>query len=145
MFFYPPPLLTLSCMHTTEKQYWRGALMAIHYWKGNCLNMTGVCYGELCSSHLYCKASLSVSTSRSFSSCCLWEEEKLVFSVVFFRVTVLITIFICAVDRKVRRSTTRFILSVGLLTGFIVCDKEMLVFSTAVLCHCLCFLSISDR
>lgn len=67
--------------HKTQRQYWRVMLMAIHYWKGNRLNMTGVCYGKLCSRHLYCRASLSVSTVRkSFPS-----------SVVFVSVTVLIT------------------------------------------------------
>lgn len=52
--------------------------------------MTGVCYGELCSRHLYCRASLSVGTVRSVSSLCLCVVEFLL-SVVFFSAAVLIT------------------------------------------------------
>lgn len=75
---YPPAFSPHSLMHAynTERRYWRGALMAIHYWKENRLNMTGVCYGELCSRHLYCSASLSVSTLRSFSSCFVCVEKR---------------------------------------------------------------------
>lgn len=53
--------------------------------------MTGVCYGELCSHHLYCRASLSVGTARSVSSLCLCVVEFSALSVVFFSAAVLIT------------------------------------------------------
>lgn len=55
--------------------------------------MTGVCYEELCSHHLYCRASLSVGTVRSVSSLCVCVcvVESFPLSVVFVIVTVLIT------------------------------------------------------
>lgn len=88
-FFIPSFHAREHALHT-QRRYWRPVLMAIHYWKGNRLNMTGVCYGELCSRHLYCRASLSVGTVRSVSSLCLCVVEFLL-SVVFFSAAVLIT------------------------------------------------------
>lgn len=82
--------------------------------------MSGVCYGELCSRHLYCRASLSVSTVRSFSLCdlsvfvCVVEKEF----------STLCSVCQCycpnnylpyfSVDGKLRYSTVQYSLAVGL-------------------------------
>lgn len=102
----------------TQRQYWRAMLMAIHYWKGNRLNMTGVCYGRLCSRHLYCRASLSVSTLRSFSSrsVCVYLRESSPISVVFVSAALLITIcLIFPLDTKVSYRSAQCSFAVGFL------------------------------
>lgn len=94
LFFIFFPSCGRTHTHTrTLARYWRLMLMAIHYWKGNRLNMTGVCYGEL----LFLSSILQgifVSQRCEFFLFPLFvcsRRRLSLLSVVFVSVTVLIT------------------------------------------------------